>query len=53
MNVGKFSAKEKFLEDLKDTKIQHKLIGEKVWPVVLSRADKIYIEYIHEPTGCL
>ena len=49
MNVGKFSAKEKFQEDLKDTKIQHKLIGEKVWPVLFfqGRRDKIYIEYVY------
>ena len=55
INVGKVSAKEKFQEDLKDTKIQHKLIGEKVWPVLFfqGRRDKIYIEYIHEPTVCL
>ena len=54
MNVGKFSAKEKFQEDLKDTKIQHKLIGEKVWPVLFfqGRRDKIYIEYMNQLDAC-
>ena len=54
MNVGKFLAKEKFQEDLKDTKIQHKLIGEKVWPVLFfqGRRDKIYIEYMNQLDAC-
>ena len=54
MDVGKFLAKEKFQEDLKDTKIQHKLIGEKVWPVLFfqGRRGKTYIEYMNQLDAC-
>ena len=54
MDVGKFLAKEKFQEDLKDTKIQHKLIGEKVWPVLAfqGRRGRTYIEYMNQLDAC-